>query len=190
MIVGRSLPAPDRRNMSIRVLVCLCSLVLLSFAMFGQGGIRLILWNYEPLDRGAFSGADHYGIGYDHDLTERTSMAVQARINSGADTWVVNYRSAFHLADNSGPSTYLGPMIGLRRVNLSTDPQTLIPIGFRVGVRGGLERFFADLHAGFVLNMGAGNVKPEAGYPAIPGATYCVGLDLGWGWDAPRDRPY
>lgn len=176
--------------MDIRPVVLFVTLVLSSSALFGQGGIRLILWDYEPIERRAFTGSEHFGIGYDHDVSARTSMAVQARINSRADSWVLNYRSAFHLADTDGPSTYLGPTIGVRRIDLSSDPKTLVPIGFRIGVRGGLEGFFADLHAGVVVNMGAGSITPDPGHAAIAATTFCVGLDLGWGWDAPRDRPY
>ena len=44
-------------------------------AVHAQGGLRLVLYNFEPvLEKDGLS--PHYGIGYDHDLNERMSSAL------------------------------------------------------------------------------------------------------------------
>ncbi|MCB0769736.1 MAG: hypothetical protein KDC00_04950 [Flavobacteriales bacterium] len=157
-----------------------CCVVTLACA---QGGIRLIVYNYEPLFEGG-SLAAHYGIGYDHDLNERVSSAWTARLDPGNDSYVLNYRSAYHFSDNDRGSFYFGPSVGVRRFTVEGSP-TLMPVGLRAGVRGGLERFYADLYAGFQYNAGSGKSFSETGQYAgvdLRAATYTIGLDFGWGW--------
>ena len=148
-----------------------------------QGGIRLVLFNAEPVVEG-FGISAHYGMGYDHDLNERLSYALLARFDIETDSYAFNYRSAYHFSDNDRGSFYMGPSVGVRKFTEDGGP-LLIPIGLQVGVRGGLERFFADVYAGFRYNIGSGKPIPEPGSPqglsAVPVA-YVLGLDIGWGW--------
>lgn len=166
--------------------VILAGLLLAPLITSAQHGIRAIFWDYEPIYGDGFSQATMVGLGYDHDLNERISNAVQFRLSTGGDTWVANYRSAYHFADTDGASFYTGPVVGLRSIKGSTESSMLVPLGFRMGVRGGLEGFFADLHAGFVYNVGGtGRLLMErSGAPVdILPFTFNVGLHMGLGWD-------
>ncbi len=151
-----------------------------------QGGIRLIIWNYEPIYRNEIS--QHFGIGYDQDLNDRLSLGLQGRIGTDGDTWAINYRSAYHMAENTSGSAYFGPIVGFR--HFKELEKNIYPVGLRFGVRGGLERFYADLHAGVQYNVGAGSVSIGDGRytTGLATATYCIGLDRGWGWDKPGRR--
>jgi hypothetical protein len=53
-----------------------------------------------------------------------------------------------------------------------------------MGIRGGLERFFADVYAGFQYNAGAGKPVSDADGADVSAnaATYVIGFDVGWGW--------
>ncbi len=147
-----------------------------------QGGIRVIPWSYEPLVEGGSIEA-HFGLGYDQDLNERLSLLLTARLTVDAG-WVVNYRSAFHFSDNGSSSFYMGPTIGVRSVG-DTDRATIFPAGLRFGLRGGLERFYADLYAGVHVNLGANRTVMLAydNWPQdLRTTSFCFGLDLGWGW--------
>lgn len=164
-------------------------LILAAVVASAQGGIRAIFWNYEPVFVD-YVGGTHVGLGYDQDLNEFVSFGVDLRYGVDTRSWVANYHSAFHLSDNEAGSFYLGPTVGLRQVR-SDDPRMLFPLGFRIGVRGGLERFYADIHAGFHYNVGAGEpVTFSRGSDEfdLQTGTFCVGLEFGWGWDARSRR--
>ena len=153
-----------------------------------QGGVRLIVWNYEPIfAEGGFDRMSHIGVGFDHDLNDRLSMGLDGRIGLAysANSWVVEYRSAFHFADTESASAYFGPTLGVRSIS-GEDAKTVVPLGFRIGVRGGLERFYADLYAGvkyYVGGSGRVTLNDGAGEVDLRSGTFCVGLDLGWGWE-------
>ena len=151
-------------------------------SVYAQGGMRLIVYNYEPVFEDAGLVA-HYGIGYDHDLNERVSSAFSFRLAPEIDSYVVNYRSAYHFSDNDRGSFYFGPTVGVRTFTGGDGP-TLVPIGLRMGIRGGLERFFADVYAGFQYNAGAGKPVSDADGADVSAnaATYVIGFDVGWGW--------
>ena len=157
-----------------------------SLSAAAQGGVRLVLWNYEPvLKYGSGVELDtHLGLGYDHDLEKRLSYGVQLRYALEAGSFVLTYHSAFHFSDNDNGSFYLGPIVGLRRFG-SLENAVVVPVGLRMGVRGGLERFYADLHVGGQYNMGGGSINADignGGYDLLKG-TFCFGLDLAWGWE-------
>lgn len=163
------------------------ALVSLCISAQGQGGIRAIIWNGEPILAGTNPDMLHYGLGFDHDLNDRQSMNVSARISRTG--WVVSYMSAFHFSDNQSSSFYMGPTLGLRQITTG-DGATRIPVGLRVGVRGGLERFYADLYAGYRVDViGKDVVIGENAMPMdIRRSSFMVGLDLGWGWARRRSR--
>lgn len=58
---------------------------------------------------------------------------------------------------------------------------TLIPIGMRMGVRGGLEGFYADLYIGGHYNVGGGvrTVLDDAGATDLRTLSSCGGIDIG-----------
>ncbi len=155
-----------------------------------QGGVRLILWNYEPIySTAGYADVQHIGIGYDQDLNERLSFGLQGRTTFDGHSWVINYHSAYHMADNTGGSAYFGPTVGVRHLK-DEGSVNVFPIGLRIGVRGGLERFYADLHGGVQYNIGAASATVGDGRTTsgLAAATYCIGVDLGWGWDKPGRR--
>lgn len=175
----------------MRILPAVLAYLTVLFAS-GQGGIRLIIWNYEPVlvSSDAFVDGQHLGVGYDQDLNHRLSFGIQFRMNTGVSRgWVANYQSAFHFNDNSSGSFYFGPNIGVRSIP-GPDAKVLVPIGARIGVRGGLERFYADLHAGVQYNIGGGQPLyiDRGGVVDLRTGSFCFGLDLGWGWEPSRRR--
>jgi hypothetical protein len=149
-----------------------------------QGGIRGIFSNLEPITTGFNGDGSHYGIGYDHDVSDRLSMAITVRRSTGVPSTVVNYRSAYHFSDNEGSSYYMGSMVGLRSFG-SEGPGLQFPVGFRFGARGGLEGFFADLYVGGHYNLGASGEVTDT-YEGVTSDLrkwgFSVGLDVGWGW--------
>lgn len=157
--------------------------VLLWIAAQGQGGIRFIFLNNEPVSTGFNADFQHYGLGYDGDLNDRLSMGVQMRYSPGASSWVLNYQSSYHFSDNESSSFYMGPNIGIRSVG-GSDKATLVPLGMRMGVRGGLQGFFADLYVGGLYNFGGGgrSETEQVGIADLRTTSFCAGLDLGFGW--------
>lgn len=166
--------------------------LLVLLALFGwgvraqaqAGGIRLILWNYEAVYELSSGRLEHFGIGYDQDITDRTSFGLKFRIPLDGSGWVVNYNSAYHFSSTENGSFYMGPTIGYRSL-AGEGVGSVIPLGFRIGVRGGLERFYADLHAGYVYNLGGGGqvLLEDSSQPYdLMKSSFCVGVDLGWGW--------
>lgn len=175
-----------RATMSFRYSALACVLLFSTF-LSAQYGIRAIIWNYEPVAEETADLMGHFGLGIDHDVNERISNALQFRVTyNTAASWVLNDRSAYHFADTDGPSFYMGPMVGLRSLKSEVDQRMLFPLGLRMGVRGGLQGFFADLHAGLVYNIGASDpiLLADQRQPSnlLP-VTFCAGLDMGLGWD-------
>ena len=160
--------------------------LLCANAIQAQGGIRGIFWNAEPVVVGFQEDAFSYGLGYDHDLNDRLSLGVSMRFLPSVEGWVLTYRSAYHFADNESSSFYLGPTLGVRSL---LDNGTQIPFGIRIGVRGGLEKFYADLYVGAHYNVGASgrSSSDPRGVRDLRQGSFCVGLDLGWGWAGKKD---
>jgi hypothetical protein len=147
---------------------------------WAQGGIRLIVYNFEPvMDGGPVE--QHFGLGYDQDLADRLSLGISAR--AGQDTWTVNYRTAYHFSDAGSTSFYFGPTVGVRSISSTRDDLLLVPVGLRMGVRGGLARFYADAYAGIGYNIGSGKPLTEGARDHAFQAPFCFGVDFGWGWD-------
>jgi hypothetical protein len=152
------------------------------------------------------NGGYHFGIGYDHDLADRLSMGVDFMFTTGifsgeGSVYTLQYRTAFYFASNSEASAYIGPSIGFRSASLTkytynsnaytytssvtkaTDNSTLIPIGLRVGFRGDLRLFYADVYAGFVVQLGGESSVDTAPAPTPKPVTFVLGVDFGFGWD-------
>jgi len=156
--------------------------LLFANAACAQGGIRIIIWNLEPVEENDMDG--HYGLGYDHDLNDRLSLAVTARYAVNSESVVLNYWSAYHFSDNSSTSFYLATMAGLRMFR-EDGYGVQVPLGFRLGVRGGLEKFYVDVYAGVHYSVGSnGRVLSDNGFRSIDlrQNSFCLGLDLGFGW--------
>jgi len=174
---------PSLRMRYIPNLVIL-ALFMLPGALSAQGGMRLIFWDVEKVGEARWAAV--YGLGYDQDLNTRLSLAAQFRYGTDgtASHLQFDYRTAYHLADNGSSSFYLGPQIGVRSYQSGVEG-TVVPLGMRVGVRGGLQGFYADLHAGFFVPLGAdGLTQPrlaEERYELAPVAV-SIGLHMGIGW--------
>jgi len=163
-----------------------------SLATMAQSGIRTHLYNAflvanEPRQLGIV-----LGLGYDHDLSRSLAYGIDAdylivtfRDDDERDgaALQLNYRAYYLTGDPDASSFYFGSRLGLRRISFLDDVTWSCPIGVRLGVRGGLERFFADL---FVeLGAQAGGTTPSGA--ALSGPEIHAGLDIGFGW-AGRDR--
>lgn len=157
-------------------------LLLCPFGAAAQGGIRAIFWDFEHL--GSDIWMSSYGLGYDKDINSRFSIAVQGRYGVDAgNAMQFDYRSAFHFADNSSGSFYLGPQISYRR--FTEWEATQVPIGLRMGVRGGLQGFYADLFAGVYYAAGKvrSGVDTDRETSGIGPVSIALGLHMGLGWD-------
>ena len=163
--------------------------VLLCAGVHAQNGVRFLLYDYEPLVK---NGGDwqNVGIGFDHDLTDELSCGVDMRFGLVVQSWAVQYRSAFHFSDNESGSFYMGPTIGVR--DLGDDAGTkVVPLGMRIGVRGGLENFYADIYAGVNTYLGGGGIAAytaEGDVVKLRTASFNVGLSLGYGWAGGNKR--
>ncbi len=152
------------------------------------------------------NGGYHFGIGYDRDLADRLSMGVDLMFTTGifsgeGSVYTLQYRTAFYFASNTEASAYIGPSIGIRSASLTkytynynsytytsstttaTDNTTLFPIGLRVGFRGDLRLFYADVYTGFVVQVGGESSLDTAPVPAPKPVTFVLGVDFGFGWD-------
>jgi hypothetical protein len=161
-------------------------LLLATTSAYGQGGVRLIIWNVESVEVDGFES--HYGLGYDHDLNKQLSLGVNLRYALNTESLILNYRSAFHFSDNDRASFYLGPTVGMRFFRES-GYGVQVPLGFRMGVRGGLEYFYADLYVGAQYSLGAsGAVLSDDGFNSLDlrKGSFGGGLDLGFGWGSKR----
>jgi hypothetical protein len=165
--------------MSYRPLFLLL-LLSMATAAWAQGGIRVIVYNFEQV----MDGGDleqHFGLGYDQDLDERLSLNFSARISD--DTWAMNYRTAYHFSDVESTSFYFGPTVGVRSISSTRDNLLLVPVGLRMGVRGGLAKFYMDAYAGIGYNIGSGKPLTEGARNYAIQAPFCFGVDFGWGWE-------
>lgn len=179
-------------------------------------GIRsfIDLYNTDGLE-GRTTRMTVAGLGIDHDLTPRLSLGLDVAFGLGvretfygggnsSGVFEVNslsfiYRSAYCFSSNEDRTAgYFGPFIGYSRVmtDLQTyDPpgnwsgsRTVLPVGVRMGVRGGLRGFYADLfcNLGYRINTGPlfeGIGVPETNDLRMKGLLFSVGVALGGGWE-------
>ena len=151
-----------------------------------QGGIRAIFWEYNVAGKDILLAG--LGLGYDHDMNERLSIGVDLRaLVDRKASWALSYHSAYHFSDNDAGSFYLGPQVSMLNLAANAGDRMILPIGLRAGVRGGLERFYADLFGSVSLAPGASNVAyGESNGYKLSNIFYQLGLHLGWGWDRRR----
>lgn len=108
----------------------LLAFLLSTTFLLAQGGIRLGIYQYE-VGRDAYMDQG-FGLGYDQDLTERTSFTASAMYFMTGEELEVCYRSNFHFADTDGPSVYLGPEVALRTGGLAGTGVPVFSMGSRV----------------------------------------------------------
>lgn len=184
----------------------------------GQGGVRFILGDYlfgygELRTRGV-----GYGLGYDHDLNSRLAWGVDLsylttgttrvgdhRIEMGGlDALELIYRASYMTSNNTRSAFYAGSWVGVRRYAYSEpftdasgerrhrDANALsVPLGLRMGVRGGLEGLYGDLYLAMGCRLGgtvytALSDQAAVRSTALSGAELRVGLALGFGWEGRR----
>lgn len=184
-------------------------------------GIRgyLDLANNE-MPKGYSGSHPTFGFGIDHDPAERLSLGMDVswalgesvgvlvggpQLTYGSATFStvsVIYRSAYCFRSNDDQtSAYFGPLVGYTRVSSELDQKgqgpkrsttrTLIPLGLRFGVRGGLRGFYSDLFCTASYRLGANKpLFPGSAMDAADlqprGFTFSVGLAIGVGWDNGR----
>ncbi|HEY0976634.1 MAG TPA: hypothetical protein VGE21_04120 [Flavobacteriales bacterium] len=159
------------------------------------------------------------GFGVDHDLNPRLSIGLDVAFGLGSkesinlggsssgllevNTLSFIYRSAYCFSSNEDRTAgYFGPFVGYTRASSDlriydqgfspttiTSARTLIPVGLRVGVRGGLRGFYGDVYcsAGYRFNAGS-PLFDGTGLPAVDNATlrnlvFSFGIALGGGWE-------
>lgn len=147
-----------------------------------QTGVRVVLYDFEfAMAEG--QGRSLAGLGVDHDFSERNSMGFDLRYDLANSGYCAQLRSAYHFSDNRDASVYMGPVVGYQRIG-DVDKVTVVPLGMRLGLRGGLERFYADLYVGVVANMSSADVvttRGEDGYQ-FSSTVFVAGLNIGFGW--------
>jgi hypothetical protein len=124
--------------------------------------------------------------------------------------YCLTYRAAYHFSNNERTSGYIGGYVALRwlrsdlRLGSVEDRSThaslpvsdhessvehtgvVVPIGVRLGLRGGLEHFYAEMYAAFGFQIG--NELPflgkdfKSGSPVLSRSMVMLGLDIGFGW--------
>lgn len=147
-----------------------------------QTGVRVVLYDFEfAVDEG--EGRALAGLGVDHDFGERNSMGFDLRYDLANSGYCAQLRSAYHFSDNRDASVYMGPVLGYQRIG-DEDKVTVVPLGMRLGLRGGLERFYADLYVGVVANLSASDAVVTRGENAyqLSNTVFVAGLNIGFGW--------
>lgn len=180
--------------MSSAIRCCWSILVVLGVSLptMARSGVRTHLYNAflvanEPRQLGLI-----LVLGYDHDLSHSLAYGIDAdclivtfRDDDERDGGALqlDYRTYYLTGDPDACSVYFGSRLGLRRIAFQDEVTWSCPIGVRSGVRGGLERFFADLFVG--LGAQAGGTTPSGA--TLSGPELHAGSDIGFGW-AGRDR--
>lgn len=201
-------------------------------------GIHFIVPEYTRKFQKGPSRGVQYGIGMQHDLNERLSLALDVVFeirslentsSTGTEVAVmmdgntayygrasnmlgVTYRSAYAFSDNDEGHLYLGSFIGIRRMKQRVDldrwttpsgygysggsfveraiaNKVVVPVGLRLGVRGGMEdTYFMDLYfqAGYCIGGGTAGFSQAyldiAEELALAKFTFTAGLAIGFGW--------
>ena len=125
------------------------------------------------------------GYDHDHDLSRSLAYSVDADYLTVAfldddetdGEALQPHHRAFTLT--GGPdacSFYFGSRLGARRYSFLDDVTWSCPVGLRIGVRGGLEKFFADLFLELVAQ--AGGTTPSGASRSGPEAH--IGVDIGF----------
>lgn len=190
--------------------------VLLPHAMRAQSAVRFVApYDFTKGLNDLGVANIQYGLGFDHDLNDHLAFGADViyrvegtskwsgigRPPSDLSGWDVQYRSYYLLGDHERTSFYMGSWIGVRTTKYVIG-QTLsngsyvrdegstisVPVGVRIGMRGGLEGFFGDLFVAFGYAIG-GSVPTERygmdGFIREPlsGPEFRAGLNFGIGWE-------
>ena len=123
------------------LLVSFC-LFLQTSSLFGQGSaIRFIIVDLENTFQGEYQGfSGYYGMGFDHDVTSRSSIGVECSFltNDALTGTTVRLRSAYHFSRVDYGSMYVATTAGYRSLMIGSVRVSDVPIGFRFGYRGTL----------------------------------------------------
>ncbi len=147
------------------------------------------------------------GLAYQHDLSQRFGIGLEAVLgfdgfNSAVRSYEGIYSAKYFFSDNEGTTGYIGSFIGVQSLKAEvTDhvlgsngysiPRTVeaskiqVPIGIRVGLRGGLDGYFGELfvQAGYALGNGI-LYKADGDIVKTTPLYFSVGGSfLGFGWD-------
>lgn len=173
---------------------CWSILVLLgaSHSTMARSGIRTHLYNAflvanEPRQLGLV-----LDLGYGHDLSRSLAYGIDADYlimtfrgddENDGEAFQFDHRAYYLTGDPDASSSYFGRRLGLRRIAFEEGVTWSSPIGVGSDVRGGLERFSADLYV--ELEAQAGGTTPSGA--ALSGPEIPAGSDIGFG-RAGRDR--
>ncbi|MFT3884742.1 MAG: hypothetical protein QM724_04735 [Flavobacteriales bacterium] len=176
--------------------------MLLGARTMAQSGIRFQLYNMQWTFADVDQRSNVFALGYDHDMTPHLAFGVDAGYatletrtgnngfggSSSARQYVLNYRSYYLTGrDNESTSFYVGSYLGVRRIVFDGPSRsiTAVPLGFRLGIRGGLPGFFMDLYG--EAGMQLGGALPKGAYEntggSLSGPQFRIGADFGIGWD-------
>ena len=150
-----------------------------------------------------------FGLAYQQDLDRRFGAAFDFFYGNdeyGIKAYEGIYSAKFFTSDNDATAFYLGTFLGVQYLKASiqegisnpsggTTYRTLesskvqLPIGLRMGVRGGLDGYFAELFAQVGYAIGNGKLYTTNGETVASSPLYFgVGFSfLGFGWDH-KDR--
>lgn len=195
---------------SIRHSVTACLLCLPGLGALAQAnGLKLSvdyahrLLSYDgPGGSRFFTGATAIGLGYERDLTQRIGFGVELRYVGGEDGkgYEALYNARYFTSDNGYTAFYLGTFLGVQRAHGTYSTRTIttggivmydeksyahlqMPVGLRMGVRGGLEGFFAEafFQVGYAIGAG-GEEYPGSSYSYDP-LFVGLGFSIGAGWE-------
>ncbi len=146
------------------------------------------------------------GLGYQRDFQRRIGMGVDVNYamhqGDAFQAFEVIYSAKYFTSDNDATAFYLGSFLGFQKlsgdgrtytgtVNGSSQyedvriSRTQIPVGLRMGVRGGLQGYFAELFFQAGYNLGNGELYSSK-EGAVSSKPLFMGLGfsfLGFGWE-------
>ena len=144
---------------------------------------------------------------FQHDLSQRFGIGLEVvlgfdRFTSDVRSYEGIYSAKYFFSDNEGTTGYIGSFIGVQSLkaevteyvlgsNGYSTPRTVtaskiqVPIGIRMGMRGGLDGYFGELfvQAGYALGNGI-LYKADGDIVKTTPLYFSVGGSfLGFGWD-------
>lgn len=147
------------------------------------------------------------GLAYQHDFSQRFGIGLDAvlgfdRTNTSDRSYEGIYSAKYFFSDNEGTTGYIGTFIGVQSLkadvteHVATGPgyysiqhvkasKIQVPVGIRMGLRGGLDRYFGELfiQAGYALGNGKFYKADGVIVKTTPLYFSVGGSFLGFGWD-------